>query len=771
MRKLLDTMRVRGAPKMLLIALLVVLALLAGRPAGRTVSGALDRLLYDAVVTWYARGAPTNIVMVNIDARTVAALGLSNLPGDPERLLAQLGAAGSVVLDVPMLPAQNYTRLEAAMRRHGRVILVLPSTSQEAPRMLPSAPWNTLRGNAAAIAQRDLVLGHFGTVSGFVPYATMPDGVFAHVALTALQTVGVDRSADVLKYVRPAANRDAPGQFRTDYVLAMLHQQDDVTQYSYLDVIEGRVPQQAFADKIVFVGHSAWLGEGRYPLSLLNRNFVPRAYLDLLFTDAIARHHLVRELPDSIEMLIYAALTAGMIVICLRFSGRVIHVIALAWCIALVVIPPLLLTFRIWLPVGLLPVICLLIYGYFAWERHSSMVAMMRTELSSLRSISESIGTLPASALQATETADGLDDVQTAMRQIRSWQKIYVDMINQLPYPVFLALEGKVAVWNARAAEYIGDATPARTGAARERVAPIEDAIAESLRTGGDVSREIAWDGRTHLLLCEPLSNPAETDDSVAAAHDDAQRSHLVCLIEVDNAVSYDTQVLRHIAHDLRSPLTSILALIEHRHEEQDGSGDQAFLRDLRRQADYSLRIANGFVQLSRAERLSDSAFEPVMLEDLAVDAVGQTLVAARKKSISLHGPSGDVGDTLIHGDAHMLMRALVNVIDNAIKYSPPRTAIDVRIERIGDAELALHVGDQGIGIPAEALQRLFEPFFQVERGRREDGGVGLGLPFVKAVVERHRGTVEVSSVPRRGTDFVIRLPLYRQSDSGRTGT
>jgi signal transduction histidine kinase len=153
------------------------------------------------------------------------------------------------------------------------------------------------------------------------------------------------------------------------------------------------------------------------------------------------------------------------------------------------------------------------------------------------------------------------------------------------------------------------------------------------------------------------------------------------------------------------------------------------------------------------------------------VDAVGQTRVAARKKSISLHGPSGDVGDTLIHGDAHMLMRALVNVIDNAIKYSPPCTAIDVRIERIGDAELALHVVDQGIGIPAEALQRLFEPFFQVERGRREDGGVGLGLPFVKAVVERHRGTVEVSSVPGRGTDFVIRLPLYRQSDSGRTGT
>jgi len=768
MRKLLERMQPRGKRKMLLVALLAVLALVAGRPAGRTVSGALDRLLYDAVATWYARGAPANIVLLNIDARTVAALGLSNLPGDPERLLAQLRAATSVVLDVPMQPTQNYARLEDAMRRHGRVILVLPSISPDAPRLLPSDPWKTLSSNAASIAQRDLVLGHFGTVSGFVPYATLPDGIFAHVALTALQAAGIDRRTEVLRYARPGADRNSSGRFRTDYVLAMLHQQDDVTQYSYLDVIEGRVPERAFAGKIVFVGHSAWLGEGRYPLSLLNRNVVSRAYLDMLFNDAVARHHLVRELPDSVEMLIYALLAVGMFFAYLRFSGRSIHLVALTLCAALIIIPPLLLTFRIWLPVGLLPVICLLIYGYFAWERHNSMVAMMRNEIANLRSVSESIGKLPDSTLHAPETNEELDDVQAAMRQIRGWQKIYVDMINQLPYPVFLAMEGKVVIWNARAAEFLRTGPSAGRGTAANRLAPIEDVIAESLKTGGDVAREMSLDGCTHMLLCEPLSGRTATDDSASV---DTQRAHLVCLIEFGNAASHDTRVLRHIAHDLRSPLTSILALIEHRHEEQDGDGDETFLRDLRQQADYSLRIANGFVQLTRAERLSDSGFEPVMLEDLAADALGQIAVAARKKSISLLGPSGDIANTLIRADANMLMRAIVNVIDNAIKYSTPHTVVEVRIERVDDGQLALHVVDQGIGISQDALQRLFEPFFQVRRDRHDDGGVGLGLPFVKAVVERHRGTIEVVSEPGRGTDFVIRLPIYAQYEAHHTGT
>ncbi|MFH5249609.1 ATP-binding protein [Burkholderia semiarida] len=757
MRNLLHAAKSLGTTKGLLVTLLIALAALSSQPAGRVMSGVIDRALYDAMAAWYARARPDNIVVVNIDARTLAALGLGNLPGDPERLLARLNAASCVVLDLPLTPGLDYSRLERAMDRHGRIVLVVPRTSVNAFSLLPASDWKTLSQHAAAVSQREIVSGHYGAVSGFVPYQATADGLVAHVALEALRVAGADARETVATYVRPPAA--LPRHDRNGSVLVMLHHPDDLVQYSYVDVLDGRIPASAFAGKIVFVGHSMWLGEGTYRLSLLAHGEAPRAHLDALVTDAVARRHLVRELPDAVETLVYAGLAIGMALLCLLLSGPTMHAAALGWCVGLVALPLVLLGFRIWLPIGMLPLVCLLIYGLFAWERHGRMLALLRGELAGLRAVATSIGTAPATPMPMLETGGELVDVQSAMRQIRSWQKIYVDMINQLPYPVFFALDGKVAIWNAKAAELVGnaDATVAQDS---ERLAQIERSVDESIRANGEISREITWDGQTSLLLCEPLSND-ETESSTGAADDSSQRAHLVCLIAAGDTATYDKQVLRHIAHDLRSPLTSILALIEHRHEEQAEAehDDHAFLHDLRRQADYSLRIANGFVQLSRAEQLSRERFEPVMLEDLAIEAIGQTLVAARAKSISLCGPSGDLDDTLINADATMLIRAIVNVIDNAIKYSATGTVVTVRIERTDDAQLALHVMDQGIGMSEETVRRLFEPFFQVERVRGPENGVGLGMPFVKAVVERHGGTVEVHSALGRGTDFVVRVP------------
>jgi signal transduction histidine kinase len=115
--------------------------------------------------------------------------------------------------------------------------------------------------------------------------------------------------------------------------------------------------------------------------------------------------------------------------------------------------------------------------------------------------------------------------------------------------------------------------------------------------------------------------------------------------------------------------------------------------------------------------------------------------------------------DTLMLGHSDMLIRALVNVIDNALKYSPPDTAITVRIADAGEGRMALHVIDQGIGIAEEHLAHLFEPFFQVAGKSNVEMGVGLGLPFVKTVIERHGGSISVSSQPGHGTDVRMVFP------------
>jgi two-component system phosphate regulon sensor histidine kinase PhoR len=110
--------------------------------------------------------------------------------------------------------------------------------------------------------------------------------------------------------------------------------------------------------------------------------------------------------------------------------------------------------------------------------------------------------------------------------------------------------------------------------------------------------------------------------------------------------------------------------------------------------------------------------------------------------------------------EAGLLEQALVNLIDNAVKYSPPSTAVRVSARPEGGS-LVIEVRDQGIGIPARDLPRVFERFYRVDKARsRELGGTGLGLAIVRHIAIAHGGTVSVESWEGEGSTFRIRIPL-----------
>ncbi len=117
----------------------------------------------------------------------------------------------------------------------------------------------------------------------------------------------------------------------------------------------------------------------------------------------------------------------------------------------------------------------------------------------------------------------------------------------------------------------------------------------------------------------------------------------------------------------------------------------------------------------------------------------------------------------VIEGDLLRLERVLYNLLQNAIKYSPAGGPIDVQIERRGD-EAYLAVQDQGIGIPEEEQQKLFQRFYRASNATvRHIGGMGIGLYLVKEIVEHHGGKVEVISNEGEGSTFILRFPLYRR--------
>lgn len=233
--------------------------------------------------------------------------------------------------------------------------------------------------------------------------------------------------------------------------------------------------------------------------------------------------------------------------------------------------------------------------------------------------------------------------------------------------------------------------------------------------------------------------------------------------MKAKTALSPDREAMAQMVHDLRSPLSAVLALVEKQGMETAGAVQHDFLQSLRKQAQYGLTVAQNFLQLARAERLERSRFLPVSLQDLGYAAADQVQPLADKKAVSIRVEEG--GEPLwVSGDYCMLLRAVVNLVENAVKYSPPRTRVTVAVARQGNAA-RVSVSDQGAGISAQALPRLCQAFYRAEGARKYcPDGVGMGLAIVAAVAKRHGAEVTVRSLPDTGSTFSLMLPLMPEA-------
>jgi two-component system phosphate regulon sensor histidine kinase PhoR len=150
-------------------------------------------------------------------------------------------------------------------------------------------------------------------------------------------------------------------------------------------------------------------------------------------------------------------------------------------------------------------------------------------------------------------------------------------------------------------------------------------------------------------------------------------------------------------------------------------------------------------------------AMEKTALEPLINEATGMVEIAARKKNIAIDIYCPPELSAKIYGS--FIVQALVNLLDNGIKYSDSGSRIKVNVLREGD-QLVIEVKDKGIGIPPDHLGRIFERFYRVDRARsREAGGTGLGLAIVRHIALLHNGTAEAESHAGEGSVFRLRLP------------
>jgi heavy metal sensor kinase len=218
------------------------------------------------------------------------------------------------------------------------------------------------------------------------------------------------------------------------------------------------------------------------------------------------------------------------------------------------------------------------------------------------------------------------------------------------------------------------------------------------------------------------------------------------------------------VAHDLRTPLAVLQVENEIALRSSSLSNDtRAVLSSNLEELERLTRMVNDMLTLAEAEAGSQILRKtPIALKPLLLDLVDQLnlLASVRNIQIEMH----DLVDADIDADVFWIRRAFLNVLDNAIKYSKDGGCIEIRTE-VKDGQVHISVRDDGIGIAAADLPRLFDRFFRSDPVRaRGGGGFGLGLPLVRWIVGAHSGEINISSSPGKGTCVEMAFPLSRDA-------
>lgn len=248
----------------------------------------------------------------------------------------------------------------------------------------------------------------------------------------------------------------------------------------------------------------------------------------------------------------------------------------------------------------------------------------------------------------------------------------------------------------------------------------------------------------------------------------DAQGGTLGAVIVVNDVTDYRRlenvrrDFVANVSHELKTPIASIKGFAETLLDGALDNRDDAerFCRIIARQSERLHSIIDDLLSLSRIEQsegASDIALEPTLLIDVLRSAISDCQQRADDRAITIAVDCPE--QQRIRCNAPLLIQAVLNLLDNAVKYSDEGGRIDVNVQ-VTPRSVVIAVRDQGCGIPPEHLPRVFERFYRVDRARsRKLGGTGLGLSIVKHIVNVHHGKVTVESAPGKGSTFSIQLP------------
>jgi len=733
----------------------VALALLAFSGA----TARIDNLFYDAVTRLAVRPPSGDIVVVAIDNRSIAALGRWPWPrAQHEALLRRLAEARprAVAYDVLFVDPDRDPAADAALAEAMGETRVFTPLSFDIPgvdgapfTMVPPVP--PVRAAAAGVGHVNIEFDTDGVVrraylgerAGTAEWPHLMELMFraARGAPSEAWSSADPPRGQGLARGRPVmvAFTARPGDFRT---------------VSFVDLVRGETPAVFLRDKLVLVGATAdGLGD-RYATPLSDgAQVMPGVELQANLLDTLLSDRGVRAVGGGLLALLTViplwALLAGFLLL----KPRTNMVLGAGLALGVLAAAGLALMFgRLWVPPAAALIGLVLVYPLWSWRRLEASSAFMVAELGRFAGEADP---LPKRAEPAAPAGDvigrQMDLMEAALGRARDLRGFLGDIVQGLPDATVVAdVDERVLVANRAADGLFRDLL---------RASPVGrrlDDLAAPLTAGapdpetGDVEMA-APDGRSFAVRRTSLQSAGG-----------GLAGWIVRYVDISGlkaAARQREDILQLLTHDMRSPQVSILALL-------DSQAEEGALADrIRGYARRTLDLADDFVHLARAES-GHMNLETLDLAELATDALDDLWPQSNAKQIVVVSPEAEE-PFLVSADRGLLTRALINLVDNAIKFTAPGGRIECRVTATPGRVICV-ISDTGRGMAADEVEHVFERFRRAASAEAQRiDGAGLGLAFVQAVVQRHGGVITCASTPGVGTRFEIALPRVADDEAG----
>jgi CHASE2 domain-containing sensor protein/two-component sensor histidine kinase len=731
-----------------------------------------NRQIYDHLMSTLERPAPDNIVIVAIDDKSIAELGRWPWKrGAHAQLLNILnnGAPRAIALDVILTEGDAGAvgadhALALAIGRNRHVVLPILTTRTEAG-LTPLLPYADFATAAAGLGHIQLNFSSDGIVRSAWLYETLGGREWKTLALALLEDG--DRAHDQVRLpsgsegaVRESAHRNLLG-------IPFYGPPGHFTRVSYIDVLRGVVPARFFRDKYVLVGAAAsGLGDV-FPTPQANRQgLMSGIELHANMLAALQDGRAISPAPHAARIA-FAALPALLVLIGFMYlSPR--YALALTGVLTLLVggLCAMLLQYDVWLAPSAALLLLWLIYPLWSWRRLEV----------ALRYLNEETGRLATSApFAATPARPGerrlwdfferrIDAARTATRRMLDLHQFVSDNLNSMPDAnLVIDCDGVVMLYNRKARELFMSLgiTPVRGQDVQLLLAPfhataaaLEGTLWRNLLTAPAPSEEgiEAVDPQRRMFMIR--STPSRQSNG-------GMLGWIISLADVTAlraTLRLRDESLNFISHDMRAPQSAILATLELQRSGQVALDQETLFRRIEKSVHVTLSLADEFILLARAESRS---YQPEELDfrSLLADATDEMWALANERQVRLETISAADDACWVRGDRAMLVRALCNLLSNAIKYGPREALVECRlsIDRLGETpQLVCAIHDSGPGLSEADLAQLFTPFYRATGGTQP--GAGLGLTFVKTVVEHHGGSIAASNI-NGGACFIMRLP------------